>query len=95
MRRTISFVSFSFWRAVRLGFRPKQPAPQPDSVGAGWPLRALDDLIGTGTIAGPPAANGLRTVLQFQRVLNQRYFDAAGFPGRTVGLPETVKAGAR
>ncbi|WP_184083651.1 alkaline phosphatase family protein [Afipia massiliensis] len=50
----------------------------------------------TGTIAGPRAANGLRTVLQFQRVLDQRYFDAAGFPGRTVGLPETVKtAGAR
>ena len=32
------------------------------------------------------AANGLRTVLKFQRVLSQRYFDAAGFPGRTVGL---------
>jgi len=50
----------------------------------------------TGTITGKPAANGLRTVLQFQRVLDQRYFGAAGFPGRTVGLPETVKtAGAR
>lgn len=50
----------------------------------------------TATIAGPRAANGLRTVLQFQRVLDQRYFDAAGFPGRTVGLPETIKtAGAR
>ncbi|MES2602494.1 MAG: nucleotide pyrophosphatase/phosphodiesterase family protein [Pseudomonadota bacterium] len=50
----------------------------------------------TGTITGKPAPNGLRTVLQFQRVLDQRYFDAAGFPGRTVGLPETVKtAGAR
>jgi hypothetical protein len=24
--------------------------------------------------------------LKFQRVLTQRYFDAAGFPGRTVGL---------
>jgi hypothetical protein len=46
----------------------------------------------TGTVMGRPAPNGLRTVLQFQRVLNQRYFDAAGFPGRTVGLPETVKA---
>jgi arylsulfatase A-like enzyme len=45
----------------------------------------------TGTIAGKPAANGLRTVLHFQRVLNQRYFDVAGFPGRTVGLPDTVK----
>ena len=33
-----------------------------------------------------PAASGLRTVLNFQRVGSQRYFDAAGFPGRTVGL---------
>ena len=32
------------------------------------------------------SANGLRTVLNFQRVGNQRYFDAAGIPGRTVGL---------
>lgn len=50
----------------------------------------------TGTVMGKPAANGLRTVLQFQRVLNQRYFDVAGFPGRTVGLPATVNtAGTR
>ena len=33
-----------------------------------------------------PSANGLRTVLNFQRVGTQRYFDAAGFPGRTVGI---------
>ena len=39
-----------------------------------------------GTIVSKPAANGLRTVVKFQRVLSQRYFDAAGFPGRTVGL---------
>jgi predicted AlkP superfamily pyrophosphatase or phosphodiesterase len=38
------------------------------------------------TIASKPAANGLRTILKFQRVLTQRYFDVAGFPGRTVGL---------
>src|ERR1700712_196491 len=40
----------------------------------------------SGTVKSPPAANGLRTVLNFQRVLSQRYFDAAGFAGRTVGL---------
>jgi hypothetical protein len=28
----------------------------------------------------------LQTVLKFQRVLSQRYFDVAGFPGRTLGL---------
>jgi hypothetical protein len=40
----------------------------------------------SGTVKSQPLANGLRTVLKFQRVLAQRYFDAAGFPGRTVGL---------
>jgi hypothetical protein len=40
----------------------------------------------SGTSVSRPAANGLQTVLKFQRVLTQRYFDAAGFPGRTVGL---------
>jgi arylsulfatase A-like enzyme len=38
------------------------------------------------TIKSEPAANGLRTVLNLQRVGAQRYFDAAGFPGRTVGI---------
>ncbi len=40
----------------------------------------------SGTIKSTPADNGLRTVLNFQRVGEQRYFDSAGFPGRTVGL---------
>ena len=39
-----------------------------------------------GNIVSKPAANGLQTVVKFQRVLSQRYFDVAGFPGRTVGL---------
>jgi hypothetical protein len=39
-----------------------------------------------GTIKSKPDANGLRTVVKFQRVLSQRYFDVAGFPGRTLGL---------
>ena len=38
------------------------------------------------TVRSQPSANGLRTVLNFQRVGTQRYFDAAGFPGRTLGL---------
>ena len=33
-----------------------------------------------------PASNGLVTVLNRQMVGETRYFDAAGFPGRTVGL---------
>src|SRR6266576_978128 len=40
----------------------------------------------SGSVKSQPSAGGLRTVLNFQRVLTQRYFDAAGFPGRTVGL---------
>jgi hypothetical protein len=40
----------------------------------------------SGAVKSQPSANGLRTVLNFQRVLTQSYFDAAGFPGRTVGL---------
>jgi arylsulfatase A-like enzyme len=46
----------------------------------------------TGSLASAPAANGLRTVLRFQRVDKQRYFDIAGFPGRTVGLDEAAHA---
>jgi hypothetical protein len=33
-----------------------------------------------------PAANGQQTILNFQIVGKTRYFDAAGFPGRTLGL---------
>jgi len=39
-----------------------------------------------GTVKSRRSANGLRTVLNFQRVGTQRYFDTAGFPGRTFGL---------
>src|ERR1700680_4800630 len=39
-----------------------------------------------GTIVSKPAANGLQTVVKYQRGLTQRYFAAAGFPGRSVGL---------
>jgi hypothetical protein len=44
----------------------------------------------TGRVAiSEPAANGLSTVLNMQVVGDSRYFDAAGFPGRTVGLSVT------
>jgi predicted AlkP superfamily pyrophosphatase or phosphodiesterase len=47
----------------------------------------------TDTIKSSPSADGLRTVLKLQRVGSQRYFDAAGFPGRTVGLDDEKSAG--
>ena len=37
-------------------------------------------------VRSEPAPNGLVTVLDMQMVGATRYFDAAGFPGRTVGL---------
>jgi hypothetical protein len=48
-------------------------------------------------VKSQPSANGLRTVLLFQRVGTQRYFDAAGFPGRTLGLDaeKTKTAGTK
>ena len=45
-------------------------------------------------VASEPAANGLVTVLDMQQVGETRYFDAAGFPGRTVGLSTTSLPGA-
>jgi len=41
-------------------------------------------------LTSDPAANGLVTVLDMQTVGATRYFDAAGFPGRTVGLSTTA-----
>jgi hypothetical protein len=37
-----------------------------------------------------PAPNGLATVINMQMVGDTRYYDAAGFPGRTVGLSITA-----
>jgi hypothetical protein len=45
-------------------------------------------------ITSEPAANGLITVLDMQQVGETRYFDVAGFPGRTVGLSTTAVPGA-
>ncbi|MDE3115747.1 MAG: alkaline phosphatase family protein [Pseudomonadota bacterium] len=47
----------------------------------GAPVRAVQQVI-----QSAPGAGGLRTVLDEERVGDTRYFDAAGFPGRTVGL---------
>jgi hypothetical protein len=41
-------------------------------------------------VMSEPAANGLVTVVNMQTVGTTRYFDAAGFPGRTVGLSTTA-----
>jgi type I phosphodiesterase/nucleotide pyrophosphatase len=45
-------------------------------------------------VASSPAPNGLMTVIDMQMVGATRYFDVAGFPGRTVGLSTTGLANA-
>jgi hypothetical protein len=45
-------------------------------------------------VKSDPAANGLVTVINMQMVSTTRYFDAAGFPGRTVGLSSISPASA-
>ena len=44
-------------------------------------------------LTSEPAPNGLVTVVNMQMVGSTRYFDAAGFPGRTVGLSTTALPG--
>ncbi|HEX8829206.1 MAG TPA: alkaline phosphatase family protein, partial [Xanthobacteraceae bacterium] len=45
-------------------------------------------------VTSDAAPNGLATVLDVQQVGPTRYFDAAGFPGRTVGLSSVALPGA-
>ena len=47
------------------------------------------------TLQSQPGKNGLRTVLNFQQIGSTRYLDAAGFPGRTVGLREGASVATR
>lgn len=69
------------------------------SAAGGLQGRVMSEALPNGTtpkasearIVSRPAANGLQTIVKFQRVLSQRYFDVAGFAGRTVGLD--VEAG--
>jgi hypothetical protein len=55
--------------------------PAKEALRGGKPVASAKHVV-----ASAPAANGEKTVLQYQTVGTTRYFDAAGFPGRTVGL---------
>jgi hypothetical protein len=55
------------------------------------PNGAVPEVTGR-VLTSDPAANGLVTVINMQRVGETRYFDAAGFAGRTVGLSNTPLA---
>ena len=50
----------------------------------------LVPVVSSRVVMSDPAVNGLVTVLDMQTVGATRYFDAAGFPGRTVGLSTTA-----
>jgi Type I phosphodiesterase / nucleotide pyrophosphatase len=47
------------------------------------------------TLRSEADKNGLRTVLDYQQLGATRYLDAAGFPGRTVGLRERASVAGR
>jgi hypothetical protein len=50
------------------------------------PNGAMPKAVST-TVRSEPDPSGLRTVVLMQTVGDTRYFDAAGYPGRTLGLP--------
>jgi len=58
------------------------------------PGGTIPDAIGW-SVASAPAADGARTVLDLQAVGAVRYFDAAGFIGRTLGLSQGTATPAR
>ena len=53
------------------------------------PNGALPDVTSR-VVISDPAPNGVATVINMQMIGNTRYFDAAGFSGRTVGLSTTA-----
>ena len=53
------------------------------------PNGALPDVTSR-VVTSEPAPNGITTVVDMQIVGTTRYYDAAGFPGRTVGLSSTA-----
>src|SRR6516164_41875 len=57
------------------------------AIAEAMPNGSLPRII-SGIQRSEPSTNGLRTILVYQQVGLVRYLDVAGFPGRTVGLPQ-------
>jgi arylsulfatase A-like enzyme len=75
-----------------LGLKPRQNGPVVGRViTEAMPNRPMVDAT-RHLERSEPGLNGLRTVLNYQRVGQTRYFDVAGFPGRTVGLRDSTSA---
>ena len=53
------------------------------------PNGAVPEVV-SGVVVSEPASNWLTTIVNMQTVGDTRYFDAGGFPGRTVGLSTTI-----
>ena len=86
----VSNVDVAVTIAQVLGLKPPVPSGNGTLVG-----RAIAEALAGGpdnisfssnTLTSLPAANGLRTILKYQEVGQTRYFDVAGFPGRSTGL---------
>jgi arylsulfatase A-like enzyme len=55
--------------------------PASEALKGGAPVKVIK-----GTLAASPGPNGVKTILNYQQVGETRYFDAAGIPGRVVGV---------
>jgi len=86
----VSNVDVAVTMAQVLGLKPPVPSGNGTLVG-----RAIAEALAgepdnisfsSNTLTSLPAANGLRTILKYQEVGQTRYFDVAGFPGRSTGL---------
>lgn len=86
----VSNVDVAVTIAQTVGLKPPIPDDNGNLVGrvikealVGGPKRVP---VYTSTISSPPAKNGLTTILKYQEVGKTKYFDVAGFPGRSTGL---------
>lgn len=86
----VSNVDVAVTIAQVLGLKPPIPDNQGTLIG-----RVISEALKGGpkkvpflerTVTSQAAANGLQTTLKYQTVGQTRYFDVAGFPGRTTGL---------
>jgi len=72
--------------AAILGFLPRSHGrligrPLVEAFANGTPVESTRK-----TIVSEPSSNGLKTILNYQTVGDTKYFDTAGFEGRSVGL---------
>lgn len=89
-RDPVSNVDVAVTIAEVLGLKPPIPTDNGTLIGrvATEALRGKPSRVSftSKTLRSQPAANGLRTVIKYQEVDKTKYFDVAGFPGRSIGL---------